>query len=75
MSNRSASFFSINAETIAVALKGRKSGDGWVAHCPAHKDRTPSLSIQEAAGGKILVHCHAGCRQDDVLDALRQQGL
>ena len=63
-----------NAETLAHALGGRKTGDGWVARCPAHKDQKPSLSIQEKHG-KVLVHCFAGCHQDNVLDALRQRGL
>lgn len=46
----------------------------YVACCPAHDDRTPSLSITEAED-KILVHCFSGCSQDEVLDALRGQGL
>ena len=36
------------AETIAKALGGRKAGGGWTARCPAHDDRTPSLSIRDA---------------------------
>ena len=38
----------------------RRNGDGWVALCPAHEDRNPSLSIHEREG-KILLRCHAGC--------------
>jgi hypothetical protein len=34
------------AKTIAKALGGGKSGGGWTARCPAHDDRTPSLSIR-----------------------------
>jgi len=64
-----------NAETIAAALGGRKSGGGWMAHCPVHEDRKPSLSIQEADGGQVLVHCFSGCAQDAILEALRQRGL
>ena len=52
---------SMTAESIAKALGGRRAGGGWMAHCPAHEDRTPSLSIRDTAGGKVLVHCHAGC--------------
>ena len=33
----------------------------------------PSLSIREA-DGKVLLHCHAGCTQGDVIDALKAQG-
>jgi len=37
--------------------------------CPAHEDRTPSLSVRDG-GDKILVHCHAGCSVDEVCGAL-----
>lgn len=46
-----------------------KSGDGWVARCPAHGDKHPSLSVT-AKGGKILVHCHVGCSSADVVSAM-----
>src|ERR1035441_4284087 len=62
------------AKCIAAALQGRRSGCGWVARCPAHEDRSPSLSIVER-GGKVLVHCHAGCSQEAVIEALRGRGL
>jgi DNA primase len=39
------------------------------AQCPAHDDRTPSLTIT-ATAGSLLLHCHAGCDTDDVLSAL-----
>jgi len=62
------------ADNIARALKGRRSGRNWTALCPAHDDRTPSLSIAQA-DHKVLVHCHAGCSQQAVIDALRCRGL
>ena len=65
----------MTAETIARALGGRKAGSGWTARCPAHDDRTPSLSIRNAADGTLLVHCHAGCDQERVIAALRKHGL
>jgi len=64
----------MTAESIARALGGRKVGQGWTARCPAHDDRSPSLSIRDA-GGKVLVRCHAGCDQHDVIAALRERGL
>jgi hypothetical protein len=64
----------MSAESIARGLGARRSGRGWTARCPAHRDRSPSLSITEK-DGRVLVHCHAGCEQRDVIDALRTQGL
>jgi putative DNA primase/helicase len=63
----------MTAESIAHALDARRSGSCWMAKCPAHDDRNPSLSIREA-DGKVLPHCHAGCRQRDVIDALKAKG-
>ena len=65
----------MTAETIAKALGGRKAGGGWTARCPAHDDRTPSLSIRDAEDNKVLVRCHAGCDQERVIAALRGRGL
>ena len=65
----------MTVETIAKALKGHKTGNGWVACCPAHDDRVPSLAISEAKDGRVLLCCHAGCAQNQVIDALRSLGL
>ena len=66
----------MRAADIAHALpKWRKSGVGFVACCPAHPDNNPSLAIRDGDDGQILVHCHAGCAQDAVVDALKAQGL
>ena len=59
----------MTANPIAEALGGRKVGDGWMAQCPVNDDHKPSLSIDEK-GDKVLVHCHAGCDQTDVIAAL-----
>ena len=50
--------------------KVKRSGRGYVACCPAHDDRSPSLSIRETDDGRLLIHCHGGCRTDDVLAAI-----
>jgi hypothetical protein len=66
----------VTAGEIARALSGRRSGRGWIACCPAHEDRSPSLSICDAGEGNIiLVKCHAGCDQHSVIAALRSLGL
>lgn len=63
------------AETIAAALHGRKVGVGWIARCPAHDDRRPSLSIKDGDDGRVLVRCHAGCDQTRVIETLAVLGL
>lgn len=67
------------AERLLLRLdKYRQTGkDKWMACCPAHEDKTPSLSIREEADGKLLIHCFAGCAPDDVLEAvgLRRRDL
>ena len=45
----------------------RKTGSGrWLAKCPAHEDRSPSLSVRELEGGTLLVKCFGGCGAADV---------
>ena len=65
----------IDAETIAKALGGRRSGRGWVARCPAHDDRNPSLSIAEGRAGRPVLFCFAGCQWPEIRDALQAKGL
>jgi len=65
----------VRAADIAKHLGGRRLKSGhWIAKCPAHDDSNPSLSIGEA-GGRVLVHCHAGCEQTVVIAALTVLGL
>jgi putative DNA primase/helicase len=60
----------MNAVEITKALKGSWHGSYGTARCPAHHDKTPSLSISIGNDGKTLVKCHAGCSQDAVIGAL-----
>ena len=62
------------AEEIVQALEGRWNRDSGMCRCPAHEDSNPSLSVEQN-NGRVLVHCHAGCPQDAVLDALAAQSL
>ena len=45
----------------------RKNGTGWTARCPAHEDRTASLSVATGREGRLILHCFAGCSVHDVL--------
>lgn len=59
------------ADRLLSRLSGvRETGsDHWLALCPAHEDRSPSLSIREMEN-KVLVHCFAQCAVQDVLAAV-----
>lgn len=49
----------------------RQSGPGrWVACCPAHEDKSPSLSIRELADGRVLLHDFAGCDVGEIVAAI-----
>jgi hypothetical protein len=50
-------------------VKGSGSG-GYEALCPAHEDRTPSLSIAEGEDGRVLLNCFAGCSTEAVVERL-----
>jgi putative DNA primase/helicase len=56
-----------------------RSGKG-LTHCPcthnhSNGDATPSFSLGPGDRVDVVFRCHAGCSQEDVLDALRDRGL
>ncbi len=64
-----------NVEALLDRLEGVKpSGQGrWLARCPAHEDRSPSLSIRDMGDGRILLKCFAECDTEAVLQAMGLQ--
>src|SRR6266566_7276529 len=65
------SFPDAPVESVLAHLKGvRKSLHGWVACCPAHRDRKPSLSIGLGDEGQVLLTCFAGCSLDSIVEAM-----
>lgn len=62
----------MTAETLLSQLdKVKRTGNSrWVACCPSHEDRSPSLSIKECDDGTVLVHCFGGCDIHSVLNAV-----
>lgn len=62
----------MSAEALLSRLEGvRGSQPGqWTAKCPAHEDRSPSLSVRESEDGKVLVTCFAGCSVYDIVAAV-----
>lgn len=47
----------------------RCGADSWMAQCPAHEDRKPSLSFGQGDAGAVLC-CQFGCDTRDILAAL-----
>lgn len=59
------------ADLLDRLLGTRSTGPRrWIANCPAHEDRTPSLSIRALDDGRVLVHCFAGCAVHDVVASI-----
>jgi putative DNA primase/helicase len=61
-------------QRIVAALGGKWYGSYGVCRCPAHDDRSPSLSIK-SNNSSVLFYCHAGCAQAIVLQKLRELGF
>ena len=62
----------MSLETILAKLsKVRKTQRGYMACCPVHNDKNPSMTITETDDGKVLAHCFScGARGSDVVEAL-----
>lgn len=45
----------------------RKTGDSWMAQCPAHEDSTASLAIAYGDTQPVVITCHATCERDEIL--------
>lgn len=72
----------LRAADFARALGGiHPSANQWLAPCPVpghgkgKGDRNPSLSLGDGPRrGQVLVHCFAGCSNNDVIAALKARG-
>lgn len=62
------------AREIVTAFGGHWSHGQGMCCCPAHDDRTPSLSIGLSSGA-ILFHCFAGCSSDEVMAGFKRHGI
>ncbi len=60
----------MTAPELAARLEATKTNAGWSAKCPAHEDKTASLSIGEGTEGRVLIFCHAGCQPRSILEKL-----
>jgi hypothetical protein len=60
----------VTISEFLVRLDGvSRGGDDYLARCPGHDDKRSSLSVCQK-GGKVLIHCFAGCDTVHVLAAL-----
>ena len=60
----------MNAQDVLDRLEHVIGSNGkWMARCPAHQDKSPSLAVNEA-DDRVLVHCFAGCETTDVTAAI-----
>jgi hypothetical protein len=59
----------VSADRLLDKLNGvkRTGADRWIANCPAHDDKRPSLNIRELGDGRLLIICRAQCATEDVL--------
>jgi len=48
----------------------KRSGDGYSTRCPVHEDTHASLSVSEGDDGRVLIHCHAGCTVEAIMQVL-----
>ncbi len=66
--------YTINTDNLQLLLnqlhKIKKTGrDQYIACCPSHKDKSPSLAIRDD-NGKILLHCFAGCSTHEIVSSI-----
>ena len=60
----------MNTQDVLSRLEHVTGRNGkWMALCPAHKDRSPSLAINET-DDRLLLHCFAGCETKYVAAAV-----
>ncbi len=61
----------MSLDTLLSRLqKVKGKGNSWVACCPAHEDKSPSLAIRLLEDGRILMHCFADCSIQSITGAI-----
>lgn len=61
----------MDIESLVSRLeKVRGRAGNYVACCPAHKDRNPSMTVRQTPEGKILMHCFAGCSVQQIAESI-----
>lgn len=62
----------MSLDTILSRLdKLKRTGQGrYIACCPSHADKRPSMTIRELDDGRVLIHCFGGCDTESILSAM-----
>jgi len=56
---------------LARLEKVKRTGkESYIACCPSHNDKHPSLSLRDLPDGRILIHCFAGCDINSILSTI-----
>jgi hypothetical protein len=59
----------INAVLSRLEKVRRTGPANWIACCPAHDDKSPSMTIHYADDGRVLMHCFSGCSIESIIGA------
>jgi DNA-binding PadR family transcriptional regulator len=64
----------MNLENVIEICRAKKTGGGdFLGHCPAHDDKSPSLSIKyNETTDQLLFNCFAGCAFDQIIKSLNK---
>ena len=68
--NQNITAHDILADLHGKLEKSKRTGDKLMARCPAHDDKTASLSVTIGDNDCVVAHCFAGCPAEDVVAAL-----
>jgi KaiC/GvpD/RAD55 family RecA-like ATPase len=61
---------SLLGSVLSKLKDARRAGRGYLACCPAHDDRSPSLNVTLNERGDVLLKCYSGCEFSDIVAAL-----
>lgn len=50
--------------------KYNQRSNAWVACCPSHDDKSPSLAVKSLDDGRVLLHCFGGCSVESIVESL-----
>lgn len=61
----------VEQRITSMLAKVKRIGEGrYMACCPAHDDREPSLSLYFAPDGRVLLRCFSGCVFSAIVEAM-----